>query len=312
MPPLTPARVAAQAEMLGNRVSKRFKHLAPRMERAGFGAFRLYDRDIPEVRAVVDWYEGHLVVAEYARAQTDVVDDWVGAVARGVAKALAVPEARLHVCSRQSRSADAPRDGADARAVVREGPLRFYADLDGDLDTGLANDHRITRARVMAESAGRRVLSVFAHTGGFSCAAAKGGAQSTTTVDLSGRSLDRARENLALNGFGVAGHVTRKEDAVWFLRDEGSAGRRYDLAVLDPPTVSARGGVDGIEVQRDHRALIDATLAALSVGGTLYFITGHPRFVPQLEGLNAREITAETLPEDYRDRTPHRSWRIVR
>jgi hypothetical protein len=54
---------------------------------------------------------------------------------------------------------------------------------------------------------------------------------------------------------------------VWFLRDEATAGRRYDLAVLDAPTVSARGGVQGIEVQRDHRALIDATLAVLAPVG---------------------------------------------
>lgn len=307
MTALTPARVAAQAEMLGNRVAKRFHHLHPRMEREGVGAFRLYDRDIPEVRAVVDWYEGQVVVAEYARTQTDVVPDWLGAMARGVAKALALPEAKVHSSAR-----GAPRTAqAGERVTVREGALRFAVDLDDPLDGGLPTAHRLTRARVQREATGRRALILFGNTGTFTVAAAKGGAVSSITVDLSGKALDRARENLTLNGASPGAHLTRREDAVWFLRDEAAAGRRYDLAVLDPPAVSARGGVQGIEVQRDHRALVDATLAVLAPGGALYFATSHPRFVPQLEGLAAKELTADTLPEDYRGRTPHRLWRIT-
>ena len=53
--------------MLANRVRKNFRKLHPRFERENIGAFRLYDRDIPEIRAAVDWYEGHLVIAEYQR-----------------------------------------------------------------------------------------------------------------------------------------------------------------------------------------------------------------------------------------------------
>lgn len=307
---LTPARVAAQAEMLGNRVAKRLQHLRPRMERAGFGAFRLYDRDIPEVRAVVDWYEGHVVLGEHARTQTDAVPDWLGAMARGVAKALALPEARVHASARGAPRALRPGEDGE-RVTVREGALRFVVDLDDPADTGLRNEHRLTRARVQREAAGRRVLSLFGHTGTFAAAAAVGGATSTVTVDLSGRSLDRARENLTLNGAAPGAHVTRREDAVWFLRDEAAAGRRYDLAVLDAPTVSPRGGVQGIDVQRDHRALLDATLAVLAPGGAVYFCTSHPRFAPQLDGLAARELTAEVIPEDYRDRAPHRLWRVT-
>ena len=61
--------VSRQAEMLENRVRKNFRRLRPAFERAQVGAFRVYDWDIPEVRAAVDWYEGHLVVAEYERAK---------------------------------------------------------------------------------------------------------------------------------------------------------------------------------------------------------------------------------------------------
>src|ERR1700694_92918 len=71
-----------QAEMLANRVKKSFKRLRGPMEQQGIGAFRLYDRDIPEIRAVVDWYEGHLVVGEYTRTQTDAVPEWLETMGR--------------------------------------------------------------------------------------------------------------------------------------------------------------------------------------------------------------------------------------
>src|SRR5688572_1386698 len=79
-------RAEGHAEMLANRVVKAHRKLAPRFERENVGAFRLYDRDIPEIRAVVDWYEGHLVVAEYERRQTEAAGDWLGIIGRRAAE----------------------------------------------------------------------------------------------------------------------------------------------------------------------------------------------------------------------------------
>jgi 23S rRNA (cytosine1962-C5)-methyltransferase len=66
------------------------------------------------------------------------------------------------------------------------------------------------------------------------------------------------------------------------------------------------------EVQRDHRDLIDRTLEVLEPGGVLWFSTNHQRFQPRLEGLSFSEMTAKTVPIDYRNRTVHRSFRITR
>jgi len=56
--------------MLANRVKKRFKHLRKQFTRQHIEVFRLYDWEIPEVWAVVDWYAGHLVIGEYTREQS--------------------------------------------------------------------------------------------------------------------------------------------------------------------------------------------------------------------------------------------------
>ncbi len=67
---VTDERADYHALILANRLKKNYRHLARRFKRANIDVFRLYDRDIPEVRAVVDWYQGHLVVGEYILLQT--------------------------------------------------------------------------------------------------------------------------------------------------------------------------------------------------------------------------------------------------
>lgn len=95
-----PSRFDQQATMLANRVKKRFKHLRKRFARQNIEVFRLYDWDIPEIRAVVDWYDGHLVVGEYTRQQT--VAEWLPRMGAAVAAALGVPPERLHLKARRA------------------------------------------------------------------------------------------------------------------------------------------------------------------------------------------------------------------
>jgi len=300
-----------QAEMLANRVRKNFRRLHRPFEREGIGAFRVYDWEVPEIRAAVDWYEGHLVVAEYERTQTRESPGWLEAMGRAAAAALEVPQGRIHLKRRRTRPARGQRyerlGRAGQRLAVRERGLRFSVNLDDFIDTGLFPDHRETRARVRAEADGAEFLNLFGYTGSFTCAAAAGGARRTVTVDTSEAYLAWARDNLQLNGLASERHELVREDARDFL---ARAGRRFSLCVLDPPSFSTRAGAPTFDVQRDHRALIESALATLLPGGVLYFSTNHQRFEARLEGLRATEITRETAPPDYR-RTPHRSFRMV-
>jgi len=292
-----------QAAMLANRLRKNFRRLHPRFERQGIGAFRLYDRDIPEIRAAVDWYEGHVVLAEYAREQTSGLP-WLQTMARAAAEALSVPPDRIHLKSRHSGEKYARLARIGERIEVRERDLRFLVNLDDYIDTGLFADHRETRARVKAEARGAIFLNLFAYTGSFTCAAAAGGAKQTTSVDASRAYLDWAADNLALNQ--LSGELVRS-GVDEFLNGLGS--RRWTLCVLDPPSFSDFGA-KSLDVQRDHRSLIERTLAALAPGGVLWFATNHQRFKPALEGLRYTE--EDTIPEDYRNRAVHQAFRITK
>ena len=313
---LTEADVTRQAEMLANRVRKNQRRLARTFERRGVGAYRLYDWDIPEIRVVVDWYEGHLVVAEYERSQTRTVEDYLGRMAAAAAQGAGVAPERVVAKQRRTRPAAGPRygrlGGAGERFTVREGDLRFWVNLTDYIDTGLFPHHRITRERVRAESAGADLLNLYGYTGAFTCAAALGGARRSLTVDASRTYLDWAQDNLALNRIG-GGHEVVQAECRSFLQEAARGRRRFDLCVLDPPSFSDRGPTGGgFDVMRDHPALVREALAVLRPGGVLWFSTNHARFEPRLGGLPAdelEELTAATTPADFH-RPPHRVWRM--
>lgn len=316
-----PPAYERQAEMLVNRVRKNARGLRRWARREGVTCYRLYDRDIPEIPLAIDWYDGHLHVAQYAmphKAHT-LEPEWLDAQVAAVAGALAVPPDRVHVKRRERQRGHRQYERLappGQRFVVTEGGLRFSVDLDAYLDTGLFLDHRPTRARVRAEAAGRRFLNLFCYTGAFTVYAAAGGARASTSVDLSRTYLDWARDNLALNDLAGPAHQLVRADVRRFLEQAAADRDLYDLVVLDPPTFSSSKKTDRVlDVQRDHPELIALTLAVTRPGGVVYFSTNARRFrldEAAITGADIEDITAETIPPDFRDCRIHRCWRLVR
>lgn len=320
---MTPEDVERHGQMLANRVKKNHRKLAKAFERERVGAYRLYDWDIPEVRAVVDWVEGHLVVAEYERTQTADVVDYVGALARAAGEALGVPEAHLHKKQRRTQPKAGPRyprlGESGQRLKVRERELTFWVNLDDYLDTGLFPDHRDTRRMVGERSADKRVLNLFGYTGTFTCWAAHGGvgqkgAARTVTVDSSERYIEWARDNLELNElWDPSRHELVVSDVEHYLARAAREDLRFDLIIVDPPSTSTRFGSRDFDVLRDHPALLTALRHRVADGGWVLFSTNHQRFEPHLEGLpyaSVEEITERTVPRDYRNRTIHRAFEL--
>lgn len=307
------------AEMLGNRVKKNFKALSKKFEKDNVTAFRLYNIDIPEVRAVVDWYAGHVILGEYVREQTDH-DRYLELLSASVATALEIPLENVHIRRRTTRPHEGDRYARLARTnetmEVAEGDLKFLVNLDDFLDVGLFTDHRVTRGIVRELVKGKRFLNLFAYTGAFSVYAAKGEAKSVTTVDMSRRYIDWAKENMELNGLvGSCRQEWSSNEVRTFLEHASLAKNMWDVIFLDPPSFSTREGMEPFDVLYDHRSLVESTLAVLEKGGVLYFSTNHQRFEPDLDGLisaTCTEVTSRTIPIDYKGKTPHRLFQIVK
>jgi 23S rRNA (guanine2445-N2)-methyltransferase / 23S rRNA (guanine2069-N7)-methyltransferase len=322
------ASTRTTADQIGDfrrRLAKRFKHLSKWARRQGIEAFRVYDRDIPEIPLVIDWYAGWLHAAEYERPheRTDVEHEvWLDRMIEAAALELGVPPERTFLKVRRRQRDGGQYEKVDQRQAVltvKEGGLSFEVNLSDYLDTGLFLDHRQTRAMVRGEAAGRRMLNLFCYTGSFSVYAAAGGAGETVSVDLSNTYLEWTRTNLSRNGFKDAGkHRVVRDEARAFLEHRARRGEpKFDLAVVDPPTFSRSAKSETPwDIQQDHGPLLELLAANMTAGGIVYFSTNFRRFhldAARLEPLYAiREITGRTIPEDFRNERIHRAWRMVK
>jgi 23S rRNA (cytosine1962-C5)-methyltransferase len=308
-------------EDFANRVRKNARHFGKWARRRGIEAYRVYDRDIPEFALALDLYGARAHLQEYDRADGDERADragWLEAVRDSAAGALGMAPTQITVKRRAKRHGQEQHEKTGAAGddfVVMEGGHRFIVNLQAYLDTGLFLDHRNTRAMVQAEARGKRFLNLFCYTGSFTVYASAGGAASSLSVDLSNTYLDWARRNFELNALDPAPHRLERADVLEWLAQAAAGGARFDLIVLDPPSFSTSKAMSRtLDVQRDHPELLHQCERLLAPGGVLYFSTNlrsfglEPGAVTRLQG---EEISARTVPEDFRNRRIHRCWRFV-
>lgn len=308
-----------QADMLANRVKKRYAHLRRRFARENIDVFRLYDWDIPEIRAAVDWYAGHLVISEYMRKQS--TPGWLPLMGGAVAAALGVPSENLHLKERRAGCQNGNRyerlDTTEKKIVVSERDLRFNVNLHDYIDTGLFSDHRNTRQMVREAADGKDFLNLYCYTGTFTCYAAKGRARTTVSVDRSETAVRWAKENMELNGIAEAGNILIQSHTHDFLEKAKRKNQSFDLAVVDPPSFStSRNKKHAFDIAKDHPELLRAVVELMRPKAVIFFSTNHQDFRPRFENLNVTtvaEITVLTIPEDYlsKKKKIHRCWKIT-
>lgn len=164
--------------------------------------------------------------------------------------------------------------GKPLRNGVRflENGLYFEADVVQGQKTGFFLDQRDNRARVEKLAEGRRVLNVFAYTGGFSLYAARGGAKEVVSLDISQPALANAMRNFKLNRAHEAVAATEHEllvgDAFLTMKQLIANRRRFEMVIIDPPAFAKRKE----EVERAvsvYGRLVRLGLHLLKPGGIL-------------------------------------------
>lgn len=156
--------------------------------------------------------------------------------------------------------------------VLREHDWRLGLDIAQGHKTGFYLDQRDSRKR-FADYARRlqfqRVLNCYCYTGGFTVAALAGGAAQVTSIDSSGPAIEKARANVALNGFDAARTEFLDADVNASLRRFLEEGRSFDAIVLDPPKFAPTVA----HAERAARAYKDINrlgLKLLEPGGVLF------------------------------------------
>ena len=148
--------------------------------------------------------------------------------------------------------------------VVREGPVRFGANLWSGQKTGTFLDQRENHLAAGRYASGR-ALDVFSFAGGFALHAARR-AESVEAVDASSSALEVARANAGLNG--LENITFTRANAFDLLRGRSDAGESYDTIVLDPPAF-AKTKRDLPKAQRAYKEINLRAMRLLGPGGIL-------------------------------------------
>ena len=310
-------------QMFENRLLKNYKHRLKQAKRLNVSCWRLYDHDLPEFPICVEFYEDFIYIAEYNRrhALTDEEHDiWFNETKKIIADMTGVPIDKMYVKLRKRMS---HREGQyEKEAVteskiitVQENGLKFLVNLTDYLDTGLFLDHRVTRQMVQAEAKDTHFLNLFAYTSSFSVYAAKAGAKSVTSVDLSKTYLSWSEENFKINQLAPSSsYQFIHADVKQYLKT--LPVNFYDLVVMDPPTFSnSKRMKDILDIQRDHVELINDMLKAMKPGGILYFSTNFTQFIIDAEQIKSdqiKDITKATTPFDFEGRLKRWCYKIIK
>lgn len=372
-----------QAQLLKNRLTKKYKLLRKWARNNKICAFRLYDKDIPEIPLALDVYE---FLPDFISKNNDVKNaaekyldelnkkiaandlsaskelssnryallflyqrpyekdeseenEWLSVMQDVCAEVLGIEKNHVILKVRRKQSDGEKREQYEKdeesvkEGLVFENGLLFKVNLGEYLDTGLFLDHRPLRKIVQQSSKAKSVLNLFCYTGSFSVHSKAGGAKKITSVDLSNTYLNWAKENFKINEFSCDNASFVKADCIKYLSEESlyaskSSGQRdldssslYDIIVLDPPTFSNSKSTENmLDINRDWPSLVENCLNILNKNGILYFSTNSQKLkfdenlIPASlkSGLkvSVEDITVKTIDEDFKDRKPHRCWKI--
>jgi 23S rRNA (cytosine1962-C5)-methyltransferase len=181
-------------------------------------------------------------------------------------------------------------EAAPERFEILENGIRFEMSFNEGYSVGLFLDQRDNRRRFLTghiaagfhqlSTINYQLLNCFAYTCGFSVAAAKAGAR-TTSLDLSKKYLEWGRRNFALNGLDPAAHDFIYGDTFDWLRRLAKKGRTFDAVVLDPPTFSQSKEHGTFRAEKDYGKLVTAALPMLKPGGVLLASTNAANWPPE-------------------------------
>ncbi|MBQ9226403.1 MAG: class I SAM-dependent rRNA methyltransferase [Fibrobacter sp.] len=168
-----------------------------------------------------------------------------------------------------------------AVGTVREGGARFHVDLLDTVNPGLFLDMRHVRLeveerfRAMINNA--RFLNLFSYTCSFSVHARLGGATVATNADISGKILDKGRENYALNGLDLRPGEFFRGNALEYVRWAAKKGLKFDGIVLDPPSFARFKGFN-FNVREHLMPLVSECAALLNVGAFIMVSSNYSEF----------------------------------
>lgn len=302
-----------------NCLRNNYRHLRKWAKRTKTDCFRVYDRHLHHYPFAIDFYGGRFLIHYFSPSREDDEPSPImkSEIVTSLKKLFAANDEDIYWRTRIRREKYEQYEKVGEHKdffTVYEYGVPFLVNLTDYLDTGLFLDHRETRHYVASIAKGKSLLNLFAYTGAFTVQAAMAGAKFTKTVDMSNTYTAWCKDNLVLNGLPLKSHVIVREDCMKFLIDELESGNKYDIVVIDPPTISRSKKMERMfDIQEDYIDVLKKALKLLTPAGVLFFSTNSRRFVFDETAFSeciVRDVSNKTLPLDFVDPKIHRCWRI--
>lgn len=315
--------MALDPSALKNRLAKNHKKLKSYLQKNQIEAYRLYNKDIPEIPYLIDIYGEHAVIYEQGKKLGEEDqgkrESHQNDIELALQEVMNIIPSNQHFKIREKQKGNEQYRPLDPRSKeffpINEPPFKFLVNMERYLDTGLFLDHRPLRQYLLTNSKDKKVLNLFCYTGSLSVAAAIGGG-TVTSIDMSNTYLDWAYENFILNNLDPKKHVFFQADVLKELEVRKENGETFDLIILDPPSFSnSKRMEEDLDIERDHPILIRDTMQLLAPGGTLFFSTNKRKFELHRiisETYKVKETSQWTIPQDFHQTNIHRSWMIER
>ena len=199
------------------------------------------------------------------------------------------------------------QEAPDFFTVLENGVL-YQVFMNDGLMTGIFLDqHEVRGSLVDGLATGKSLLNMFSYTAAFSVAAAMGGANQTTSVDLAKRSRELSQAHFQANGISTDDHRFIVMDVFEYFKYAKRKDLTYDVIVLDPPSF-ARNKKQTFSVAKDYHKLISQSLEILNPGGIIIASTNaanvsRQKFTEQIDkgfaGRSYQILNKYGLPADF-------------
>ena len=268
-------------------------------------AFRVFNGEGDGIGGLtIDYFDGYYMFNWYNKGIYKFKDKIIDAF-MNVTSFKGIYEKRRFESGERALQGDSFVCGEEAPTplVIMENNNYYALDFNDGGMVGLFLDQRDVRNCIQKKYAsGKRMLNMFSYTGGFSIAAAAGGANSTVSVDVAKRSLEWTEENLYLNDLSLMSNKIIITDVFDYFDDAYEAGEKFDLVVLDPPSHS-KTKKKIFSVEKHYEELIQKSVRLLAEGGVIVASTNHSgltreKFLNQIEaGFKAEKAKLKVVEE---------------
>lgn len=269
-----------EQEFFTKKMNKAFSLRSNFFNDSSTTAFRVFNGEGDGIGGVtVDYFDGYYMISWYSEGIYSLREQIITALKETTDFKAIYEKKRFDTKGKYVEQDDfVTGTPGDFPIIVKENNMNFAIDLNDGAMTGIFLDQRDVRRAIRDNYAeGKNVLNTFSYTGAFSVAAALGGANKTTSVDLASRSLGKTIEQFSINGIDFEAQDIKVMDVFHYFKYAIRHELKFDLVVLDPPSF-ARTKKMTFSTAKDYPKLLKDAIAITEKKGIIVASTNNASF----------------------------------